>query len=283
MTRLNRNWKPAVKALLIALFTAVFTHQSFAANVTLAWDAVTTNEDGSAINDLSGYRLFRSNTSLLGRTTAQAMADASVTKTDVGNVLTTVVTVPPGTYFFRLTAVDTAGNQSAFNVNASNQDVEISTVVPAVDITSPTISAVTTTNIGSSSATVRWTTNEASDSQVEYGLTTAYGNSSAINASMVTSHVLTITGLNPSTQYHFRVKSRDAANNLATGVDSTFTTGAGSNTNDVNGDGTVTVADVQLAVNQALGTATCGAGDVNRDGACNVNDVQRVVNAVLGV
>ena len=37
-------------------------------------------------------------------------------------------------------------------------------------------------------ATVTWTTNEASDTQVEYGLTTAYGSQTTLNTSMVTSH-----------------------------------------------------------------------------------------------
>lgn len=51
---------------------------------------------------------------------------------------------------------------------------------------------------------------------------------------------------------------------------------------DINGDGATNAADVQLAVNQALGLAACGSGDVDRSGACDVADVQRVVNAVLG-
>jgi len=50
---------------------------------------------------------------------------------------------------------------------------------------------------------------------------------------------------------------------------------------DVNGDGTVNVADVQGEVNQALGISTC-KNDINLDGQCNVIDVQRVVNAAMG-
>ena len=50
---------------------------------------------------------------------------------------------------------------------------------------------------------------------------------------------------------------------------------------DVNGDGSVNVADVQGEVNQALGASAC-ANDINQDGVCNVIDVQRVVNAALG-
>jgi hypothetical protein len=51
---------------------------------------------------------------------------------------------------------------------------------------------------------------------------------------------------------------------------------------DVNQDGTITVADVQQIVNQALGVLTATA-DLNDDGAVNVADIQIVINAVLGL
>jgi hypothetical protein len=51
---------------------------------------------------------------------------------------------------------------------------------------------------------------------------------------------------------------------------------------DLNGDGVVNGADVQLAISQALGTTACKAVDINSDGSCNIVDVQRVVNAALG-
>jgi hypothetical protein len=51
---------------------------------------------------------------------------------------------------------------------------------------------------------------------------------------------------------------------------------------DINGSGTVTVADVQLEINEALGTAQA-VNDLNGDGVVNVTDVQIVINAVLGL
>src|SRR5439155_19183205 len=80
--------------------------------------------------------------------------------------------------------------------------------------------------ITSSSATISWTTDETSDSQVEYGTTSAYGSVTALNASFVTAHSQALNGLLASTVYHYRVKSRDAAGNLATTADVTFTTAA---------------------------------------------------------
>jgi hypothetical protein len=53
---------------------------------------------------------------------------------------------------------------------------------------------------------------------------------------------------------------------------------------DVNGDGAVNVADVQLVINMTLGRTPAGeCGDVNLDGAVNVADVQLVINGALGL
>src|SRR3989442_4465224 len=91
----------------------------------------------------------------------------------------------------------------------------------------PVISAVSAFNISSSAATITWATNAASDSQVDYGPTTAYGSSTPLNSSLLTAHAMTLTGLLATTTYHYRVKSRDAAGNLATSADFTLATLAG--------------------------------------------------------
>ncbi len=92
------------------------------------------------------------------------------------------------------------------------------------DVTSPVISQVTASNLTSSTAQITWTTNEPADSQVEYGLTASYGNSSPLAPQRVTAHSLSLTGLQANTLYHFRVHSKDASENLATSADFTFTT-----------------------------------------------------------
>jgi hypothetical protein len=94
------------------------------------------------------------------------------------------------------------------------------------DTTAPTISGVASSSLTPSGATVTWTTNEAADSQVEYGTTTSYGSSTTLDTSLVTSHSVALSGLSASTTYHYRVKSKDASSNLATGTDNTFTTSA---------------------------------------------------------
>jgi len=95
--------------------------------------------------------------------------------------------------------------------------------VPA-DTTAPSIAGVTASGLTASGASVVWSTNEAADSQVEYGPTTAYGQSTPLDASRVTAHSVALTGLTASTLYHYRVKSKDAAGNSASSPDQIFTT-----------------------------------------------------------
>lgn len=97
----------------------------------------------------------------------------------------------------------------------------------AADITPPIITSTTaTTNVSGSMvyANVSWLTNEPADSQVEYGLTTAYGSTTTLNSSLVTSHYSYLSGLAAGTTYHYRVRSRDGSGNLAVSGDYTFTT-----------------------------------------------------------
>jgi len=86
------------------------------------------------------------------------------------------------------------------------------------------ISLVAASDISSSGATITWTTSLPSDSQVEYGPTIAYGSSAPLNTSLVTSHAQTLIGLAANTLYHYRVRSRDAAGNLAISADFTLMT-----------------------------------------------------------
>jgi beta-lactamase superfamily II metal-dependent hydrolase len=92
------------------------------------------------------------------------------------------------------------------------------------DTTPPVISAESASNITASAATITWTTDEVSNSLVEYGLTTSYG-STASDANNVISHSITLSNLSANTIYHYRVKSTDAAGNTGVSVDHSFQTG----------------------------------------------------------
>lgn len=127
---------------------------------------------------------------------------------------------PNGVYVYGASAFP---NQS---FNATNYWVDVVFNSTLTDTVAPTITSVKAGGVTSSGATMTWTTDEPSDSLVEYGTTTTYGSSSAPNASMVTSHSVALTGLSGSTLYHYRVKSKDSSGNLATSADFTFTTAA---------------------------------------------------------
>jgi phosphodiesterase/alkaline phosphatase D-like protein len=105
---------------------------------------------------------------------------------------------------------------------ASNYWVDVVYFRPP-DVVAPIISAVQATTM-MSSATVTWTTNEPADSVVEYGLTSSYGSTTPLDSTMVTAHSVPITGLPMGTTYHYRIRTRDAAGNLAVSADLTFTT-----------------------------------------------------------
>ncbi|PJC22075.1 hypothetical protein CO059_02920 [candidate division WWE3 bacterium CG_4_9_14_0_2_um_filter_48_10] len=110
------------------------------------------------------------------------------------------------------------------NNNLATSSDKTFTTEAGPDTTPPVISSIQAQNISQTGATTTWNTDEPATSQVEYGTTTAYGNSTAINSSLVTFHSVGLSGLTADTTYHYRVKSKDANNNLATSGDKTFTT-----------------------------------------------------------
>jgi PKD repeat protein len=96
------------------------------------------------------------------------------------------------------------------------------------DTVSPLIVSVYAEDITSYSVVINWTTDEHSDTQVEYGISQLYGNASDMDSSMVTDHRQMLTGLSPSTQYHYRVWSQDADGNLSISDDHVFNTASSS-------------------------------------------------------
>ncbi|MDM8553386.1 FG-GAP-like repeat-containing protein [Desulfococcaceae bacterium HSG7] len=97
------------------------------------------------------------------------------------------------------------------------------------DTTSPVISNISVTNIGTSTATIRWTTDEPANTSVEYSATPTYDAPLNVSdISMVTEHSITLSGLQPNTTYYYRITSYDAAGNVATETGLSFTTLASS-------------------------------------------------------
>jgi hypothetical protein len=76
-----------------------------------------------------------------------------------------------------------------------------------------------------STATIIWTTDKAATSRVDYGNAPSYGGVAG-NFSLVTSHSLSLFGLNCGTQYDFKVTSIDSGGSSASSPNATFSTGS---------------------------------------------------------
>jgi hypothetical protein len=119
-------------------------------------------------------------------------------------------------YHFRVLSQDVAGNLT------TSADSTFTTAPPRT--TPPVITNVQATAITSSTATITWTTDELSGSQVNYGKTSAYGSSAPVDSTLVTTHSVNLSGLGGSTLYHFQVVSQDTSGNTGMSGDFTFTT-----------------------------------------------------------
>ena len=86
------------------------------------------------------------------------------------------------------------------------------------------ITSIVAGNLGATSAVITWQTNNGADSRVDYGTTPPFATVS--DAALVTFHSLTLTGLTPTTTYHYQVTSVDGYSQSATSADATFTTTA---------------------------------------------------------
>ena len=83
-------------------------------------------------------------------------------------------------------------------------------------------------NVTTNSAIILWTTNAPGTSQVQFGTTQNYGQSSNLDSTLSTSHSVQLSGLTSGTLYHFRVLSQDANGTEVTSSDSSFSTSASS-------------------------------------------------------
>ena len=119
---------------------------------------------------------------------------------------------PPMDFVYDQT-VSVVVDASDLNGNAMATDVYSFTTGPAPDMTPPVISNVQATSITDNSAVITWTTDEASDSAVQYGTTSGSYPLSRNSTTLLTSHSVTLTGLNDDTTYFFRVRSTDGSGN----------------------------------------------------------------------
>ncbi len=99
--------------------------------------------------------------------------------------------------------------------NCHSADPNLCPTVTSTDTTPPVVSNVTVSNITSATATIHWTTDDASDSWVMY-----YSDPNVITGipgnTNTTDHIANISSLLPSTTYYYSVKSTNSANLTST-------------------------------------------------------------------
>ena len=101
-----------------------------------------------------------------------------------------------GSHTFRVTARDLEGN-----VSASPLTLQFTANISPLAISNVSASQAATT------ATISWLTSQAASSRVEYGPDADYGLMTPTYNYNATRHSITLSGLSPETDYHFRVIS----------------------------------------------------------------------------
>lgn len=169
-----------------------------------------------ATNEASNSKVYYATTSPLNFAAAGLVSDNSfVTSHSV-----TLTSLSKDTnYYIAVESSDAAGN-----VATSSQQ---SFATSGVDTTAPTISAVAASNITANGATISWLTNEPATSKVYYnsGSSISFSTAGVVNdVSLVTNHLLDLSGLSANATYYFAVRSLDAASNATTSAEYSFTT-----------------------------------------------------------
>ena len=175
-------------------------------HINITWDK--SDDDGEGGNNVTKYEILRA-TSLGG------------TYDLIGNTSSGVVSYTDNS--------TTDGDDYYYIVNASDGENSSSSDPPVEPVQSkenipPVITSVTNGAIDDVSAVITWTTDEAATSRVEYDNVSSSYKHSEEDSLFVKEHSLTITGLNASTTYYYRVNSTDKAGNSNESEEKNFTT-----------------------------------------------------------
>ncbi|PYQ83306.1 MAG: hypothetical protein DMG03_14300, partial [Acidobacteria bacterium] len=114
------------------------------------------------------------------------------------------------------------------SLNAANYWVDVvfsPTIAVTTDVKPPVISGLTAVQLDATTAIIQWTTDELSSSSVTYGLSPSALTQTVTGGNGVTSHAVTLSGLQANTTYYYRVTSTDVSSNsaIAPGTPASFT------------------------------------------------------------
>jgi PKD repeat protein len=180
--------------------------------VTLIWDST------GAEQDFRFYAVYR-NTSVF---TPDSLDDTLAT---TANPFYSDSDVSPGeTYFYRVSTIDSSWNESEYSDTAS---AAFGDITPPVITLGPTVLSLSDTM-----ATIYWETDEEADGYGEIYIDTNWVTTDS-HMTYLLEHTATVTWLEPSTSYPFRVHSTDSLDNGPTYSDpDTFTTASDPDTTD---------------------------------------------------
>jgi hypothetical protein len=122
----------------------------------------------------------------------------------------------------------------ARSVTVTNPDGQTATLSNAFNVTAttttsgPVISGLSAGSIGTNTATIAWTTDVPSTSQVQYGPSASFGFTTPVDSVTVTNHAVTLSNLSQGTTYYYRVVSSNPNNGTQTtsGTQTFATTGS---------------------------------------------------------
>lgn len=123
--------------------------------------------------------------------------------------------VADGSYVWNCLTADMGGNTAFASANYSF----------TIDMTKPSLTGMVAENIDENSAEVSWTTNEKTNSSIQYGISNNFGTVKSINDDAM-SHSITLSNLNSSTTYYYAATSCDNVANCNTSATASFTTEA---------------------------------------------------------
>ncbi|GMQ87291.1 MAG: hypothetical protein BMS9Abin08_0491 [Gammaproteobacteria bacterium] len=92
-------------------YSVTVTVQTGTGTAALSWTPPMTNEDGSVLDDLAGYKVYYG--------TSSGSYSSSITVNNPGIASYVVDNLLPGTHYFVVTAYDTSGNESGYSNQAS--------------------------------------------------------------------------------------------------------------------------------------------------------------------
>ncbi|KKQ06027.1 MAG: hypothetical protein US16_C0027G0005 [Candidatus Moranbacteria bacterium GW2011_GWE2_36_40] len=120
------------------------------------------------------------------------------------------------TYYFKVHSKDASNNESVSSQSSFVTD-------PSGDVVAPIVSDISVTS-SFNSALVSWTTDENSNSYVEFGITTGYGRIFGHSTLTMDHNVQLPADLIQNTTYHYRIHSTDGSGNESISLDGTFLT-----------------------------------------------------------